>query len=411
MKLHLKFILLITALFFSAHAYAQSEGGHTGNGGGVIFCAGKKPLVLDYYEIPSPREDVIDLENISRDAFIQLIEARIRSASDPMAYLQNQWWIDRTKPVPVLDKAISLFLHREGSVDQWKTTQAWPVRDEAIVDSLPSECEFIQGAISRDHTPYQISAVTKTLSEGQKRVLELHEALFTYADYYSTFIYNGTSASVRKLVRVFIRKNPTVAELKAALDEFAQVEKKATKSILYRQTGLYILDLRFVDEIQKANLRNCPTWLGLVPTVDQDAYLYRFSNRKSLSIEEFLLPHETKALLQKSIEVHSEEGFYRRTGVRHGEAESVIELRFSSPSKMLPTLFFQENGQKTCSYVRIDETDFFVTPTLQKDESFVRKPVRLVKNLIEHFEAKKRGLPSRFQRDVDALRATYGHSR
>src|SRR5262245_32654640 len=120
---------------FSASA-SNDEGGHTGNGGGVVFCKNAKPLVLDYFEALQSGHALLDLENISREKFFSIVISRLRIAVQYEAgglIPRPTRHIKRNSPqADHIEKAIKL----HGSVDRWPEIPAWRVHDELIENSL-----------------------------------------------------------------------------------------------------------------------------------------------------------------------------------------------------------------------------------------------------------------------------------
>lgn|GEM_PF-4279587 len=361
----LEFWVAILALLFTSVSYAnpdRGEGGHTGNGGGTIVCPGQALVMLDFEEIPKPR-DVLDLEHLDRDAFIDLIVSRVRLASAQGTLdLLRPWWKDAPhSPSSLAPEALRRILIRNGPVDEWPTTEAWRVRDEATAAEALPRCPFEQAAISRDGFPNRIRSVTDRMSEGQKRILELHEAIFYFADRNARHALNGTSAIVRSLVRALIRKGPSAADLQKALLTFALPYPNPPE--WYRHSGLY--RLKRVSSEAKASA--CPMWVGVVPngsttTGIAQAYVYLFDDEPRPRIEEY----------------------------------SVVPQQLTLPARILSV-------SRHCSYTRMGWIGWSAGDLESKSLTSEREAIFSLKRMIEVYESHHLGIPSRYDEVVRRL--------
>lgn len=156
------FFVLLSAIVAVSIAHAAPEKGGVRDGGSGIFCEGKAPELLDLFLMGSTPT----LKETHRKRFIRLVTERVsRIHPDFAARLEQEW-------------------NRVGDSRDWETAQFSENRtyDEYLpfdIGQLPGcKIEQISAFSNFDYTPSVSKNALQRLSSFNRRVLELHEALY-----------------------------------------------------------------------------------------------------------------------------------------------------------------------------------------------------------------------------------------
>ena len=433
----LSIILLCLLAWNTPLAFAEGdhEGSHTGNGGGVVTCPGKKPQVLDYFEAERDygKDSLFDLEYYAssselRQKFFSIIEDRIEDAETPRKqfgiHFSSSWKVDGKNMS--FHQAFKYYSNKIGPFDLWKTTAPWKLHDEAIKEDLPVGCEFQQGALTDEAGTFRIKETTKDLSPGQKLVLELHEVIYSLTGL-SWMDFVGTSNNARKFVGVLLKnkKSTSYREQRLALlkveHPFDQYEWKHGQEWLvvggdggaqdmnpfYRYTGAYFLDLRQMTASQKEALSSCPRALAVEPSLGATSFLYSFADQGALQesrITETILPGGTETHLRHTLIGEWNQSTYQRGVLDVNSLSIQWDLQLAMADKGVS---LKMNGAE-CPYRFADSTMMLLSdaPKMLNPATHNRqRQVLQIRHIIQYFEEKSRGLKSEFDSEVEKLRS------
>jgi hypothetical protein len=206
-------ILIFTLTMASATCLASEAGArmgsHAGNGGHVVTCLNQAPVVLDFYharlksigDIQPP--ELVDAETTD---LVALIKGRMDTrehGNNSRALLPYRF-----------EKSLAIV----GPVEKWIDTPLNMVHDMNLVYPLPPHCELQQAANRHEGTQYGDSSVINKLSKGQKKLLEIHEALYLMVQGAG----GDDSHAVRTYLRAILQKNITAVKIQTANSAFAE---------------------------------------------------------------------------------------------------------------------------------------------------------------------------------------------
>jgi len=205
--------MMMVGLLISAHvAFA---GGDVGNGGGGVFCEGKSPVLLDYYEAGLKRigqptaPALVDLDKLTEKAAFELFQSRLAS-------------------VPEFKEQVDRAMKIVGDVANWIDGPVVEVDDTGKAYHLPAKCAYSQIAVRQEKQIYADSALLSRLSEGQRTLLRFHEAIY----YLMSLRNKHTSIEVRKVTAALVRAEFSPSELKQALAPFGFACAEATDEVI-----------------------------------------------------------------------------------------------------------------------------------------------------------------------------------
>jgi hypothetical protein len=200
-------VILTLALADLAIAGYETHGGH------VVICQGQKPVVLDYYDsvrktISGETPTIIDPEVTSPHNFVteRLKQLSHTSLSAQFHLILTQYLQEIVKPI-----------------QNWKNESVLPVYDSNLPYALPPNCKLVQAAARQSGQQYGNLKVINQLSNGQKEILWLHEALYAYLQDRKVF----SPVPVRNFLNVFLNVNSTDLELNEAIFKVEQLVKPA----------------------------------------------------------------------------------------------------------------------------------------------------------------------------------------
>jgi len=172
---------------------ASAGGNDAGHGGNVVTCMGKPAVVLDYYNatlstLGGQTPDLIDLSSMFTDDIINFVVDRYKKANLEFS-------------VELVD-ALKLI----GPLSTWTSTSLQANNDSGEAYSLPPGCNKQTAAIRQDNpiTMYGDPLILNKLSQAQKGVLVLHEALYLIASQH----HQTTSKNVRTFLSILLLKDP-----------------------------------------------------------------------------------------------------------------------------------------------------------------------------------------------------------
>lgn len=188
-----KFVVL--GVMFGACCLPLAHAGQETHGGNTVVCEGKAPVLLDYYHATLPtlgggKPKLIDLSGLVSSQVVARVRDRLLS--------------------PAAVRAFDAALEANGPIETWIATDLQNVSDSAEPYILPPGCHRLTAAIRQGNTMYVDPSLYSQLSEVQRGLLIVHEALYRVSG-------EDTSASVRVLLRVILREGATLAETRDAV--------------------------------------------------------------------------------------------------------------------------------------------------------------------------------------------------
>lgn len=218
--------LAATALLALSTIPARA-GEKVGNGGQGVFCPGKAPVVLDYFEVGLRRYGgtpvLVNVDQLTEEQFVTLVEGRLKSFPRFVAEFQN------TKAAL-------------GAMTDWIYTDQLPLRltdDSAEAYEIPSGCLKQQLAVRQGNDVYLADGLVSRMTKGQAGVLWVHEILYSIATSHG----RSTSKEVRQLMTELLVEIPDEARLaqrisalggdpttQAYLDQQKQNERRLTEN-------------------------------------------------------------------------------------------------------------------------------------------------------------------------------------
>ncbi len=156
-----------------------TQAGQESHGGSLVLCAGKEPVVLDYYHaaLPTfgnPQPNLMKIEGMTIEQVIDAFRERIKNTG-------------LLRPLNEALRALSPVNH-------------WPLKNlDEVLDSnepyvLPANCKRIQGAVRQKRRVFLDTNFGRRLSASQLGVLAVHEALFYLSKH-------KTSEKIRTVIR------------------------------------------------------------------------------------------------------------------------------------------------------------------------------------------------------------------
>jgi hypothetical protein len=156
--------LLALSLLASLPASAK-DGGSGSHGGGAVFCPGKEPVILDYYQASRPT-------GIARQA-PALIDLRGKSYEDTIATLR-----ERLAHFPLFARKLNTAPASVADPHRWKDTPLDEHGDTARVYRLEEGCTYRQAAIRQGTRVFADFRVIRELSPAQFALLREHEVYY-----------------------------------------------------------------------------------------------------------------------------------------------------------------------------------------------------------------------------------------
>lgn len=175
---NMKVLFVLTSLTlqlstFSTAVEAKAKGGADGGGGHSVTCKNKKSVTLDFYNAAIKAEGAAHLLDPDKDDLEMIIEQRLNNSSFDESFTDN------IKFGSWLEKKITAL----GPIEGWADGDLKIIQDHNLIYMLPSGCVLEQAAAQEDNGDelemYQNSRVTNKLSLGQKKILQIHEALYS----------------------------------------------------------------------------------------------------------------------------------------------------------------------------------------------------------------------------------------
>jgi hypothetical protein len=184
----------------------KSLGGGVGNGGDVIKCDWRAPIITDYYE-SMMLGPFAQLNSIRYNDYSQTSELKsVNDFIDFLKYHEHRGYIDNDeyiKSFKILRKNIKRALKVFPSSQQWHLTP-WlnNIDDSNHQYILPKGCQIEQIAVNINGTVYASENLFNQLDQLQRNILFLHELLYHVGKvYYSHQDAFHTRALIRKFLR------------------------------------------------------------------------------------------------------------------------------------------------------------------------------------------------------------------
>ncbi len=208
----------------------MKSGGVDAGGGHVVSCQGKKSITLDYYNALVKVVDSNQLLNPDQVDPQQVIVQRLNQFS---ATREDMELFDGLSLGDWLAKTIQAM----GPVNNWADADLKIIQDYNLIYKLPGTCHLEQGAAQEkngtDIEMYRNSKVIQQLSEGQKKVLQIHEAFYSLVRWQL-----GTdSRSVRVLLEKLLLKNLPDGDRDKAVKNFIVTTKANAGRYVCQATG------------------------------------------------------------------------------------------------------------------------------------------------------------------------------
>ncbi len=190
MKLLQLFFLGILLIPHAIFAGGNEGGDFGGNGGDIVECNGKEPVVLDYYQATLKRMDgknsaLLSINGMQSEDVVNLVLDRL---------MYN---------FPIFRSQVFQRLEIIGAIDNWivAPVKVKEIDDAAEVYNLPNGCKMLQVAVRQGDVVYVNDKLLNKLSPAQQGVLMLHEALYFLAvDFGAT-----NSAAIRQLLVLLLQ--------------------------------------------------------------------------------------------------------------------------------------------------------------------------------------------------------------
>lgn len=181
------FLILFTIAGLVA---ATATAGQESHGGNVVKCDQKETVTLDYYNAALPTvggpADIVQISDWSEEAVIQFVRSR----------LSNSLFLE------LFDNAMTKF----GPMSDWPLANLKDVNDGGEPYFIPGYCKRLTAAVRQSNTIYIDPDVFGQLSLAQRGVLYVHEMLYYISK-------QNSSTPVREMLRTFLKKNPSQAEI------------------------------------------------------------------------------------------------------------------------------------------------------------------------------------------------------
>lgn len=149
---------------------AQSAwAGNSAHGGDVVFCQGKEPVVLDYYQAALPtvggkKRRLVDMTGWSEKKTLEWVDTRLAQFSGFHEILQN-------------------YVKFIGSIEDWTDTSLNDSGDSGEPYPLPKDCYKKRAAARQDNMIFGDGAVIGAISPAQRALLLVHERLYALLEY------------------------------------------------------------------------------------------------------------------------------------------------------------------------------------------------------------------------------------
>lgn len=173
MKQELTAILTLILLPFTASWAGPRDGG----GGHVVSCSGKPVVTLDYYNAVIKKKPGSSIINPENEDVLAILVDRLNAASKALG---SEYTVNRHSFGDWLERTVNDF----GPLAHWPNADLPLIKDHSLIYTLPSNCKLIQAAAQEINGDtiflYQNKTVTKNLKAGQNKLLEIHEAIYSY---------------------------------------------------------------------------------------------------------------------------------------------------------------------------------------------------------------------------------------
>ncbi len=217
----IRFLILLVGLATSGELWA---GQRVGNGGSVVACARREPVVLDFYEASLPRlgssisPPLIALPSTSDEVsvahFLVARLARFRPLNSSLLKLS---------------RSLALAEAAVGSPSSWTAVPLPPYRDSGEPYELFPGCVRLQAVIRTETGVFADPAVWKRLNVSQKGILLFHEWVYWIA----AGTGHSDSQEVRQVVRAALSETSGTKEsedlsTRAALGVLTPVDREVS---------------------------------------------------------------------------------------------------------------------------------------------------------------------------------------
>jgi hypothetical protein len=209
---------------------SSSKGGVDTGGGHTVSCQNKPTVTLDFYNAAMKAGDSNQLLDVEGADFENILVERLNAyeqSQDDRELFSNKRigdWLKET-------------IQNMGSISEWTAADLKMIDDHKLIYNLPAGCKLEQGAAQErngnDIEMYQNPVVTKKLSEGQKKVLQVHEALYSLVRWQL-----GTdSKSVRAVLEKILLKDLSDSTRDRAIANFIAVINSKARQHVCQATG------------------------------------------------------------------------------------------------------------------------------------------------------------------------------
>jgi hypothetical protein len=189
---------IIHLFLLSLLACQSAFAGQETHGGDVLQCAGKAPVVLDYYHaslpsLTSPIPNLVDIDTLSADGVINIFRQRLAGT-----YMGDQF-----------ERAYQEI----GDYTQWVLVEGlYDENDEGLPFRMPPGCSLVQAALRVGHSVYVNPEISRAITPAQLGVLVGHEIFYKLA------VEKGmpSSATTRHMIRALLQKVHSPAQVAAA---------------------------------------------------------------------------------------------------------------------------------------------------------------------------------------------------
>jgi hypothetical protein len=206
------------------------SGGVDAGGGHVVSCQGEESVTLDYYNALVKAVNPNKLLNPDQVDLQQVIAKRLNQFA---ATQEDRELFDGLPLGDWLTKTI----HVMGPVNNWANADLKLIQDYNLIYKLPGTCRLEQGAaqekMGADIEMYRNEKVIQQLSEGQRKILQIHEAFYSLVRWQL-----GTdSRPVRALLEKLLLKNLSDTDRDKAIKNFVITTKANASQYVCEATG------------------------------------------------------------------------------------------------------------------------------------------------------------------------------
>lgn len=201
-KMHLLTTIVSMTMIQASLALGNDK---IGNGGDIVNCQNKPPVVLDYYEaslkkLGAEAPIIMNVQKMNSDEVIEKVMTKLEPFFDFYSELKEA-------------------VETVGNINDWIESESAVVElsDSKEAYTLPPSCKLIQAAVRQDSTVYVSPEVMKLLSPGQVGVLSLHESIY----FLGTKRGHTNSVKARGMLAYLLKENTNPGKLKELIDDFS----------------------------------------------------------------------------------------------------------------------------------------------------------------------------------------------